>query len=218
VINKATPTLVVTNSPATYTGSPVAANVTAGSVAGVASSVKYNGSTTTPTGPGTYAINADFSPTDSTNYNALTNASAGNFVIAQPYTVQYLQPLDQSTTSVVINNAAKAGRVVPVKVKVMLGTTPQTSTDIAAGSLTIQVVQRASCAADAADAVTEYTDAAGNSNVGNQFRWSATDGFWIYNLDTKASGLVQSKCYRVNAVLGSTVISTSTFAVLQMTK
>jgi peptidoglycan hydrolase-like protein with peptidoglycan-binding domain len=76
------PTLSVTNSPVTYTGSAQSATVT-GSVAGTVSSVKYNGSATVPTAAGTYAITANFAPTDSTDYSSLTAASAGNFVISQ---------------------------------------------------------------------------------------------------------------------------------------
>ncbi|MFZ3044157.1 MAG: MBG domain-containing protein [Minisyncoccia bacterium] len=77
---KTTPTLSVTNSPVTYNGSPQSATVT-GSVAGTVSNVKYNGSTTVPTNVATYTITADFTPTDTTNYNSLTGASAGNFII-----------------------------------------------------------------------------------------------------------------------------------------
>jgi Bacterial Ig-like domain (group 3)/MBG domain len=80
VINRATPTLSVTNSPVIYNGSPQAATVV-GSVLGTVSNVRYDGSATTPTNEGTYAVTADFEPTDTTNYNSLTNASAGNFVI-----------------------------------------------------------------------------------------------------------------------------------------
>jgi hypothetical protein len=79
-ITKATPTLSVANSPVTYNGSAQAATVS-GSVGGTASNVKYNGSTTAPTDVGTYAITADFVPSDTTDYNSLSGASAGNFVI-----------------------------------------------------------------------------------------------------------------------------------------
>jgi len=80
IINKATPTLSVTNSPKTYNGSPQAATVS-GSVSGSATNIKYNGSATTPTNAATYAITADFAPTDATNYSSLTGAAAGNFII-----------------------------------------------------------------------------------------------------------------------------------------
>jgi hypothetical protein len=79
-IISATPTLSVTNSPVTYSGSAQAATIT-GSVAGTVSSVLYNGSATVPTAAGTYAVTANFAPTDSTDYSSLTAASAGNFLI-----------------------------------------------------------------------------------------------------------------------------------------
>ena len=79
---KTNPTLTVTNSPATYTGSAQAAQVSA-SVSGTVSNVLYSGSSTVPSSPGTYAITANFTPSDTTHYNSLTNASAGNFVISQ---------------------------------------------------------------------------------------------------------------------------------------
>ena len=79
-ILQATPTLSVSNSTVTYNGFPQAA-VVAGSVAGTVSNIKYNGSATVPTAVGTYAITADFAPTDSTDYSSLTGASAGGFVV-----------------------------------------------------------------------------------------------------------------------------------------
>ena len=79
---KTNPTLTVTNSPVTYTGSAQAAQVSA-SVSGTVSNVQYSGSSTVPSSPGTYAITANFTPSDTTHYNSLTNASAGNFVISQ---------------------------------------------------------------------------------------------------------------------------------------
>ena len=76
VVNKATPTLSVTNSPVTYNGAPQAATVAA-SVAGVLSNVRYNGSLTVPTNAGTYAVTANFVPTDTANYNSLTAPPRG---------------------------------------------------------------------------------------------------------------------------------------------
>jgi hypothetical protein len=80
VITKATPTLAVTNSPVTYDGTPKTA-VVVGSVPGTVSNIRYNGSATAPTNVGTYAVTADFAPSNTTNYNSLVGASAGNFVI-----------------------------------------------------------------------------------------------------------------------------------------
>ncbi len=104
-IGKATPTLSVTNSPVVYNGSPQAADVS-GSVAGVASSVKYNGSSTVPTNADTYAITADFAPTDTTNYNSLTGASAGSFIINK------VTPTLSVTNSPVIYNGSPQAAVV----------------------------------------------------------------------------------------------------------
>jgi hypothetical protein len=83
VIEKATPTLSVTNSPVIYNGSSQAADVE-GSVPGTVSNVLYDGVATEPTDAGTYAVTADFVPDDADNYNSLTGASAGNFVIQPP--------------------------------------------------------------------------------------------------------------------------------------
>ncbi|MDZ4286091.1 MAG: MBG domain-containing protein [Candidatus Sungbacteria bacterium] len=105
IISKATPTLSVTNSPVTYNGSAQAATVT-GSVAGTASSIKYNGSATTPTNAATYAITADFTPTDTTNYNSLTAASAGNFVISKA-----TPTLSVTNSPVTYNGSAQAATV-----------------------------------------------------------------------------------------------------------
>lgn len=79
-----------------YNGSAQSA-VVVGSVAGVVSDIKYDGSSTAPTNAGTYAVTADFVPTDTINYNNLSDAPAGNFVINKvdatvvvtPYSVAY---------------------------------------------------------------------------------------------------------------------------------
>ena len=100
VISSATPTLSVTNSPQTYTGSAIPAVVSClggGSV----SNVKYNNSSTVPSAVASYAITADCAA--SANYSAVTGASAGNFVIAAaptPPTPFVPSPTMQTTVSV----------------------------------------------------------------------------------------------------------------------
>ncbi len=79
IINKATSTLSVTNSPITYDGSTHAATVSS-TVAGVVSSI-LTGGAANKTNAGTYAVTANFTPSDTSNYNTLTAASAGNFII-----------------------------------------------------------------------------------------------------------------------------------------
>ena len=78
VINQATPTLSVTNTPQTYNGSAIAAAVTCSS-GGTVSNVKYNTSSTVPTNIGTYAITANCAANG--NYAAVAAASAGSLVI-----------------------------------------------------------------------------------------------------------------------------------------
>ncbi|MBI2030141.1 hypothetical protein HYT05_00800, partial [Candidatus Kaiserbacteria bacterium] len=78
---RSAPTLSVTNSPVTYDGSTHAATVSA-SVAGSVSNILTGGSAT-QTNAGTYAVTADFTPTDTTSYTTLTGASAGSFIINQ---------------------------------------------------------------------------------------------------------------------------------------
>ncbi len=79
IINKATPTLSVTNSPVTYNGSPRSASVNS-SVPGSITNILTGGSAS-QTNAGTYPVTADFVPTDTANYNNLTGASAGSFII-----------------------------------------------------------------------------------------------------------------------------------------
>jgi hypothetical protein len=84
VIEKATPTatLAVNNSPMTYDGTGKAATVgiTVSSVPGAVANI-LTGGAASQTGAGTYAVTADFVPTDTANYNTLTGLAAGDFVI-----------------------------------------------------------------------------------------------------------------------------------------
>jgi hypothetical protein len=66
--------------PVTYNGTAQAAVINS-SVSGTVSNVHYNGSATVPTAVGSYSITADFAPSDSTNYNSLSGALVGSFVI-----------------------------------------------------------------------------------------------------------------------------------------
>lgn len=87
VINKATPTatLSVDNSPVTFDGIGKSAtvSVTTSSVPGSVANI-LTGGQASQTNAGTYAVTADFVPTDSANYASLTNLAAGEFVITSP--------------------------------------------------------------------------------------------------------------------------------------
>ena len=120
-INKATPTatLAVSNSPQTYNGSAKSATVTvsANSVPGTVANI-LTGGTTTQTNAGTYAVTADFVPTDSTNYETLTGLSAGNFVIKQATPTATLHV----TNSPKIYNGSGQAALVSVNISSVPGT------------------------------------------------------------------------------------------------
>ena len=105
VINKATPTLTITNSPVTYNGSQRTATVS-GSTGGTVSNIKYNTSATAPTSAGSYAVTANFTPSDTTNFNSLIDATAGTFVINKA-----TPTLSIGNSAVVYNGAAQAAAV-----------------------------------------------------------------------------------------------------------
>ncbi|MEZ4663486.1 MAG: MBG domain-containing protein [Caldilineaceae bacterium] len=106
-IDKATPTLFITNPAVVYTGAPQTANVT-GTVAGAVSAIQYDGSATAPTDIGVYAVTADFTPTDSANYNSLSGAAAGNFSITAAPTI----PTLSVTNSPVVYNGSPQAAIV----------------------------------------------------------------------------------------------------------
>jgi hypothetical protein len=142
--------------------------------------------------------------------------------------IQYLQPLDQSTTTPVMNQG-KYGRVIPVKVLLSLQAgSGLTQADLTANGWTLQIgVKEATCNTGASliDAVEAYADA-GSSNGGtNLFRYDATGGHWIYNLDTKAPPSVTmalGKCYRLDAYISDgtnrVLVSSTTYALFQPVK
>ena len=102
VIQKANPTatLVVSNSPVTYNGLPqsAAVSISISSVPGTVANI-LTGGAATKTNAGTYAVTADFVPTDTTNYNTLTALSAGNFVINKANAAFTVTPLTCPTTT-----------------------------------------------------------------------------------------------------------------------
>ena len=133
-VNKVTPTLSFANSPVTYDGSSHSAAVT-GSVAGSVTNITYNGSSSTPTTAGTYAVTADFTPTDS-NYNSLTGASAGNFVISK------------ATPSLTVTNSPLPYNG-SARVAIVSGTVPGNVTNINYGGVGTQPVSAGSYAVTA---------------------------------------------------------------------
>jgi hypothetical protein len=140
-------------------------------------------------------------------------------VSSQPlFTDQFLPPLAQSTDPAnPVINTGKNGRVIPVKVQISQGATAITDAN-APGPVTVAVSKLASCSSSAgSDPIATYADAGQSSAGTNQFRYDATAQAWIYNLDTKALGLVTGNCYRIDVSVNGTQIANA-FAVFQPTK
>ena len=157
--------------------------------------------------------NATVTVTDKDNQTGsdLTNG----VTIDQTYTVDFRPPFDDSTPSGLIANKMKNGRVVPVKATIFDDCALAFLTDPAA-EVTIRV-SKTSGSGGASDPVEEYADAGQSSAGTNEFRWSS-DGFWIYNLDSKALGLVVNNLYRVDVWVGGVKATVSNWAVLQPVK
>ena len=148
-------------------------------------------------------------------------------VTRQCFGLQFLQPLDQSTTAPVMNKG-KYGRVIPVKVLLTLASgTALDSAALASNGWTLQMgVNGASCLnGTGTDEIEAYADAGASAGGSNLFRWDSSAGQWTYNLDTKAPpGITMtiSSCYRLDVYVsdGSSkvIVSTAAYAVFQPTK
>ena len=141
--------------------------------------------------------------------------STNAITVNQTYTIDFLPPFDDSTPSALIVNKMKNGRVVPVKATLFDDCALAAVTDPSA-DVTIKVT-KTSGTAGTADPVETYADAGESSAGTSSFRWS-TDGFWIYNLDSKALGLVTNTFYRVDVYVGAVKASVDNWAVLQPVK
>jgi len=156
--------------------------------------------------------NATVSVTDKDGDSGSDNTNA--ITVNQTYGVDFLPPFDDSTPSGLIVNKMKNGRVVPVKVTLFdeCGLTPVTDPSTA---VTIKLSKTSG--SGTGDPVEEYADAGQSSAGTNAFRWSA-DGFWIYNLDSKALGLIVNNYYRVDVYVGVVKATVDNWGVLQPVK
>ncbi len=160
---------------------------------------------------GTYNATVAVADKDGGSGSDLTNSLTVN----QTYTLDFLPPFDDSTPSGLIVNKMKNGRVVPVKAAILDDCALSAVTDPAA-NVTIKVI-KTSGTGGISDPVETYADAGESSAGTSSFRWS-TDGFWIYNLDSKALGLVTNNFYRVDVYVGAVKASVDNWAVLQPVK
>ena len=67
------------------------------------------------------------------------------------------------------------------------------------------------------DGIELYSDAGSSNSNTDLFRWS-TDGFWIYNLDTKALNLTVGQGYRVDVNVGATLATEDEWGLLATVK
>jgi len=142
-----------------------------------------------------------------------SNTSSNTITVIQ-YALDFLPPFDDSTPSGLIVNKMKNGRVVPVKVTIYDYCTAAYLTNPNA-NVTIKVT-KTSGTAGTIDPIEEYADAGQSSAGTNAFRWA--DDFWIYNLDSKALGLVVNNFYRVDVYVGAVKATINNWAVLQPVK
>ncbi len=101
-VNKLTPTISISSSTSVnYNGSQQSVTVS-GSVSGTVSNIRYNGSGTAPTNAGSYTITADFTPSDTTDYNSLSGATVTN----GPFVINQIAPTLSVTNSPVNYNGS----------------------------------------------------------------------------------------------------------------
>jgi hypothetical protein len=143
-----------------------------------------------------------------------SDTSTNTVTVAQTYTVDFLPPFDDSSPSGLIVNKMKNGRVVPVKATIYDDCTESFVKD---PTETVTIRTSKTSGTGTGDPVETYADAGQSASNTNLFRWSS-DGFWIYNLDSKALGLVVNNLYRVDISVDGVQATDDTWAVLQPVK
>jgi hypothetical protein len=163
----------------------------------------------TPGGPYTITV----SVTDKDGAEG-TDTSSDTVTVNQTYSVDFLPPFDDSTPSGLVVNKMKNGRVVPVKATIYDDCAGAFVTD-PTKAVTIKTAKTSE--SGIGDAIETYADAGQSASSTNLFRWS-TDGFWIYNLDSKALGMVVGGNYRIDIYVGAVKATVDDWAVLQPVK
>jgi len=167
--------------------------------------------------PGTYTATVTVEDKDG---GEGSNTSSNAVVVNQVYAVDFLPPFDDSSPSGLIINKMKSGRVVPVKATIYDVCAQDYVTDPTT-QVTIKVSKTSGTGTG--DPVEEYADAGQSSAGTNLFRWTTDStvlggGFWIYNLDSKALGLVVNNLYRIDINVGANLATRDTWAVLAPVK
>jgi PKD repeat protein len=168
--------------------------------------------------PGTYTVTVKV-----TDKDGGVGEANGSITVEQVYAVDFLPPFDDSSPSGLIVNTMKNGRVVPVKATIF-DVCRESYVKDPTTEVTIKVSK--TNGNGTTDDIEEYADAGQSSAGTNRFRWTTDSsvpggGFWIYNLDSKALGLVVGTRYRVDIYVGpnwATLATRDTWAVLQPVK
>jgi hypothetical protein len=157
--------------------------------------------------PGTYTVTVKV-----TDKDGGVGEANGSITVEQVYAVDFLPPFDDSSPSGLIVNTMKNGRVVPVKATIF-DVCRESYVKDPTTEVTIKVSK--TNGNGTTDPVEEYADAGQSSAGTNRFRWTTDSsvpggGFWIYNLDSKALGLVVGTRYRVDIYVGPNQATTGT--------
>jgi len=170
--------------------------------------------------PGQYTVTV--SVTDKDGETGSDSDANNRVTVRQIYSIQYLEPFTHSTTDSYVINSAKAGRTVPVKVRITDDCTGQAYGG-SQSAPSVGIAKTVAPDSSVSDGIEAYADAGASNANDRYFRWS-TDGFWIYNLDTKnvtwgtQTGLVTGHTYRVDVFFGSVKASDGEWGLLKMVK
>lgn len=172
--------------------------------------------------PGTYSATVGVTDKDG---GSGTNFTATSLTVLQTYTVNFLQPFDNSSPSQLITNTMKSGRTVPVKVTIYDDCTQAYVTDPAAAVKIF--LSTGTSTGSSSDAVEVYADAGASNGNTLYFRWTSDssapgNGFWIYNLDSRTalngSALVINTTYRIDVYVDTVKATTTKYALLKPVK
>lgn len=165
----------------------------------------------------TYTSPGSYTATVTVNDGTDSDSATANITVNQTYTVGFEKPLVGSAPAELIGNTFKNGRVVPVKATIY-DDCALTAIDGTSGvTPTVKLTKSALSGSTGTDAVEEYADAGQSSGNTSSMRWS-DDGFWIYNLDSKALGMKTGESYRLNIFIGATQATVAQWVILSPTK
>jgi hypothetical protein len=171
--------------------------------------------------PGTYAATVMVTDKDG---GSGSNSTATSLNVLQTYTVNFLQPFDNSSPSNLITNTMKSGRTVPVKVTIYDDCAQAYVTDPAS---LVRINLLTGPATTGNDAIEVYADAGASNGNTLYFRWTSDSsapggGFWIYNLDSRTvlngSALALNTTYRVDVFVGAVKATNTKWALLKPVK